>query len=209
MKVLNIIALSSFLTLSITTTAFAGTGHGSNEGANKGHGSTGHGSTGHGSTAMVDTGHGAAGHHSSGAGSAGKASEVSRTIDVVMMDNYYEPENIDVKAGETVRFKVANKGSLVHEFNIGTADMHKGHQEEMVMMVQHGVIQGGTINREMMKMDMGNGKTMEHNDLNSVLLAAGETAEIIWTFPSDAEIEFACNVPGHYQSGMVGDITIK
>jgi uncharacterized cupredoxin-like copper-binding protein len=194
MKVLNIIALSSFLTLSITSKALAGTGHGSTEGANKGHGSTGHG---------------AAGHHSSGAGSVGKASEVSRTIDVVMMDNYYEPENIDIKAGETVRFKIANKGSLVHEFNIGTADMHEGHQKEMVMMVQHGIIQGGMLNREMMKMDMGNGKTMEHNDPNSVLLASGETAEIIWTFPSDAEIEFACNVPGHYQSGMVGDITIK
>ena len=193
MKVLNIIALSSFLSLSITSIAFAGAGHGTNKNSSDGHGAA----------------HGAAGHHSAAVGSVGKASDVSRTIDVVMMDNYYEPENINIKAGETVRFKVANKGSHVHEFNIGTADMHKGHQKEMMMMVQHGVIQGGKLNREMMKMDMGNGKTMEHNDPNSVLLAAGETAEIIWTFPSDAEIEFACNVPGHYQSGMVGDIMIN
>jgi uncharacterized cupredoxin-like copper-binding protein len=196
MKIINIIALSSFLSLSITTIAFAGVGHGSNESANKGHGSASHG---------------AAGHHASGAGfgSVGNASDVSRTIDVVMMDNYYEPENINVKTGETVRFKVSNKGSLVHEFNIGTANMHEGHQKEMMMMVQHGIIQGGILNREMMKMDMGNGQTMEHNDPNSVLLAAGETAEIIWTFPGDAELEFACNVPGHYQSGMVGEIMIK
>jgi uncharacterized cupredoxin-like copper-binding protein len=193
MKVLNIIALSSFLSLSITNIAFAGAGHGTNKNSSDGHGAA----------------HGAAGHHSAAVGSVGKASDVSRTIDVVMMDNYYEPENINIKAGETVRFKVANKGSHVHEFNIGTADMHKGHQKEMMMMVQHGVIQGGKLNHEMMKMDMGNGKTMEHNDPNSVLLAAGETAEIIWTFPSDAEIEFACNVPGHYQSGMVGDIMIN
>lgn len=198
MKVLNIIALSSFLSLSITSIAFAGAGHGTNKSSSDGHGSSGHGAA-----------HGAAGHHSAAVGSVGKASEVSRTISVVMMDNYYEPENIDIKAGETVRFKVANKGSLVHEFNIGTADMHKGHQKEMMMMVQHGIIEGGKLNHEMMKMDMGNGQTMEHNDPNSVLLAAGETAEIIWTFSSDAELEFACNVPGHYQSGMVGDITIK
>jgi uncharacterized cupredoxin-like copper-binding protein len=180
MKVLNIIALSSFLSLSITSIAFAGAGHGASEDS-----------------------------HSAALGSVGKASEASRTIAVVMMDNYYEPEKIDIKAGETVRFQVANKGTLVHEFNIGTADMHKGHQKEMMMMVQHGIIQGGKLNREMMTMDMGNGQTMEHNDPNSVLLASGETAEFIWTFPSDAELEFACNVPGHYQSGMVGDITIK
>ncbi|GIA66732.1 cupredoxin family protein [Vibrio kanaloae] len=195
MKVLNIIALSSFLSLSIITgIAFAGAGHGSSESVSAGHGGSGHG---------------VVGHHSAAVGSVGKASEVSRTIAVVMMDNYYEPEKIDIKAGETVRFKVANKGTLVHEFNIGTAAMHEGHQQEMMMMIQHGIIQGGKLNREMMKMDMGNGQTMEHNDPNSVLLAPGETAEIIWTFPSDAELEFACNVPGHYQSGMVGDITIK
>jgi uncharacterized cupredoxin-like copper-binding protein len=198
MKVLNIIALSSFLSLSITSIAFAGAGHGASEASSTGHGSSGHGME-----------HGAAGHHSAAVGSVGKASEVSRTIDVVMMDNYYEPEKIDIKAGETVRFQVVNKGALVHEFNIGTADMHKGHQKEMMMMVQHGIIQGGQLNREMMKMDIGNGQTMEHNDPNSVLLAPGETAEIIWTFPSDAKLEFACNVPGHYQSGMVGDIAIK
>lgn len=195
MKVLNIIALSSFLSLSIITgIAFAGAGHGSSESVSAGHGGSGHG---------------VVGHHSAAVGSVGKASAVSRTIAVVMMDNYYEPEKIDIKAGETVRFKVANKGTLVHEFNIGTAAMHEGHQQEMMMMIQHGIIQGGKLNREMMKMDMGNGQTMEHNDPNSVLLAPGETAEIIWTFPSDAELEFACNVPGHYQSGMVGDITIK
>jgi uncharacterized cupredoxin-like copper-binding protein len=198
MKILNIIALSSLLSLSITSTAFAGSGHGTSEDSSTGEANSGHG-----------TEHGEPGHHSMAIGSVGKSSKVSRTITVVMMDNYYEPENIDIKAGETVRFQVENKGTLVHEFNIGTADMHKGHQKEMMMMVQHGIIQGGKINREMMKMDMGNGQTMEHNDPNSVLLASGESAEIIWKFSKDAELEFACNVPGHYQSGMVGDITIN
>lgn len=200
MKVLSIITLSSFLSLSVISIAFAGAGgHDADKGPSAGHGASGYGAE-HG---------GGTGRHSAEVGSAGEASEVSRTIPVVMMDNYYEPENIDIKAGETVRFQVVNKGTLVHEFNIGTADMHNGHQQMMTMMIQHGVIQGGTLNREMMKMDMGGGQTMEHNEPNSVLLAPGETAEIIWKFPSNTELEFACNVPGHYQSGMVGEITIK
>jgi uncharacterized cupredoxin-like copper-binding protein len=184
MKLLENIALTAILSLSITSIAFAGGGHGTNDGSSGGHGS-------------------------GGVGSAGKTSEVSRTIDIVMMDNYYEPEIIVIKAGETIRFKVSNNGVSVHEFNIGTSDMHKAHQEEMLMMAQHGIIQGGKINRELMKMDMGNGQTMEHNDPNSVLLASGEQAELIWTFPNDAELEFACNLPGHYQSGMVGEININ
>ena len=123
-----------------------------------------------------------------------------------MHDNYYEPDSIDVKPGETVRFVVENKGSLVHEFNIGTPAMHEAHQKEMMMMVEHGIIQGGTLNRDMMEMDMGNGKAMKHNDPNSVLLEPGQSREVVWKFSDKGDIEFACNVPGHYQAGMYGEV---
>lgn len=150
------------------------------------------------------------GHHGSSAiGEPGKAENVSRTVEVSMMDNYYEPESISVKAGETVRFKVSNDGGLVHEFNIGTADMHEAHQEEMQMMVEHGVIKGDRIDHKMMEMDMGDGKTMKHDDPNSVLMEPGESKEIIWTFTEATDLEFACNVPGHYQAGMYGDIDFE
>lgn len=146
-------------------------------------------------------GHGMAMH-----GQAGKASQVSRTIDVVMHDNYYEPESITVKAGETIRLKVKNAGELVHEFNIGTAAMHADHQKEMQMMVDHGVLKPDSIDMKAaahMQKTMGHGM---HNEANSVLLEPGKSSEIIWTFPKDAEIalEFGCNIPGHYESGMQG-----
>jgi uncharacterized cupredoxin-like copper-binding protein len=139
-------------------------------------------------------------------GQAGKASQVSRTIEVIMYDNYYEPENISVKGGETIRFKVKNAGELVHEFNIGTAAMHADHQEEMMMMMQHNVLLPDRIDRKaaaQMQKDMGHGM---HNDPNSVLLEPGKSGEVIWTFPKDADValEFGCNVPGHYESGMHG-----
>lgn len=156
----------------------------------------------------------AAGTHSGGhghgmaIGEPGKASQASRTIKVTADDNFYEPEEIEVKAGETVRFVVTNSGQLVHEFNIGTAEMHAAHQKEMEMMVEHGVIEGDKINRDMMKMDMGGGRTMEHNDPNSALLEPGETAEIVWKFTEPMTLEFACNVPGHYDAGMMGSIEV-
>lgn len=162
---------------------------------------------------LAAPGHGHDGHGghpgASNIGEPGEAAEASRTVEVTMYDNYYEPESISVKAGETVRFVVRNEGMLVHEFNIGTAAMHAAHQDEMAMMVEHGVIQGDSLNREMMKMDMGGGKTMEHNDPNSVLLEPGKSAELVWTFGKTTDLEFACNIPGHYDSGMAGAIEIQ
>ncbi|MCA8928316.1 MAG: cupredoxin domain-containing protein [Alphaproteobacteria bacterium] len=139
-------------------------------------------------------------------GQPGEAANVSRTVNVVMHDNSYEPGSISVKPGETVRFKIRNAGELVHEFNIGTAAMHADHQEEMMMMMQQGVLMPDHIDRmaaRHMQKTMGHGM---HNDPNSVLLEPGQSGEVIWTFPKQAaaEIEFGCNVPGHYQSGMHG-----
>lgn len=153
--------------------------------------------------------HGGGHGHEAAAGEPGKAGDASRTVTIKMYDNYYEPESIEVKSGETVRFVVQNEGQLVHEFNIGTPDMHEAHQEEMMMMVEHGAIQGGKLNHDMMDMDMGSGQSMKHDDPNSVLLEPGESAEIVWTFSGKGNIEFACNVPGHYQAGMYGEVNFN
>ena len=48
-----------------------------------------------------------------------------------------------------------------------------------------------------------------HDAANMVMLEPGEATELVWTFPSGGSIEYACNIPGHYQSGMVGDVEIE
>lgn len=161
---------------------------------------------------MLSSGAWAAGSHEGGHGNKseigepGKPGAVSKTVTVKMFDNYYEPESIEVKEGQTVRFIIENAGDFVHEFNIGSNAMHANHQKEMMMMMEHGALEPDKINHQMMKMDMGGGKTMEHNDPNSVLLEPGKKAEIIWKFTKVSKLEFACNVPGHYESGMVGKV---
>ena len=156
--------------------------------------------------AFADAGH----SHGAATGQPAPASAASRTVEVMMYDNYYVPETISVKAGETVRFVVRNAGQLVHEFNLGTPQMHAAHQDEMMMMVEHGVLEADKINHHMMNVDMGGGHVMKHDDPNSVLLEPGQTGEIVWSFPQDANVnlEFACNVPGHYEAGMQGDIQL-
>lgn len=146
--------------------------------------------------------------HGGATGTPGEASAADRTVQVVMRDNYYEPETISVSPGETVRFVVQNAGELVHEFNIGAPEKHVEHQREMLMMVEHGVLQADRIDPEAakaMQASMGHGG---HDDPNSVLLEPGRSGEVVWTFPPGGEIEFACNVPGHYEAGMVGEFGI-
>lgn len=146
------------------------------------------------------------GSHTAEIGRPGDPAKVTRTIEVTMHDNYYEPERVTLKQGETVRFQVTNRGTLVHEFNIGTAAMHAAHQEEMMKMMQQGMLEPDRIDHEMMHHgDHG----MKHDDPNSVLLEPGQSAEVVWEFRTDAALEFACNVPGHYESGMKGDIELK
>lgn len=49
---------------------------------------------------------------------------------------------------------------------------------------------------------------MGHADGNAVLVKPGETKELIWTFSDAQNLEFACNLPGHYQAGMKGEIKV-
>jgi len=55
---------------------------------------------------------------------------------------------------------------------------------------------------------MGNMGGMKHDDPNSVLVEPGKTAELTWTFTKASGLEFACNIPGHYQAGMVGKLNV-
>lgn len=150
----------------------------------------------------------ATGHGAASAGEAGNPSAVSRAINVTMYDNYYEPTEIALKEGETVKFVVTNKGELVHEFNIGTATMLTEHAPEMQMMVDHGVLEADRINwdaAKTMQTSMGHGM---HDAPNAALLEPGKTGEIVWKFPSGGTLEFGCTVPGHYDAGMVGNFKL-
>ena len=142
-------------------------------------------------------------------GSKGKENEVSRIIKVVMYDNYYEPSSFQIKAGETIKFEVENAGKLVHEFNIANKMMHIKHQPEMLKMAENGILLAFSIDKEKMKKMAKMDKSMGHSHSNSVLLEPKQKGNIIWKFDNAVNIEVACNVPGHYQAGMIAKVNIK
>ena len=139
-------------------------------------------------------------------GVKGNEKDIDRVITVLMNDNYYEPNQIKIKKNETIKFLVKNKGELVHEFNIATKAMHLKHQTEMMEMVENEIILVDKIDKIKMKEMAKKNPSMAHSHSNSVLLSPGESAELIWKFNNTLDIEAACNVPGHYEVGMITKI---
>lgn len=125
--------------------------------------------------------------HASMAGKPGNPGKASRTIEVIMDDSMrFAPEKISVKAGETIRFFVRNKGKLRHVMVIGTMDELKQHAETMRKMPD-----------------------MQHGEPNMITLATGQRGGIVWQFDKPGAVDFACLVPGHMEAGMVGKVEVQ
>ena len=139
-------------------------------------------------------------------GEKGDPNKIDRVVSIKMYDNYYEPNIVKIKKGETIKFIVQNLGEMVHEYNIGTKEMHIKHQPEMQKLIDHEIIVGDKIDKVKMKKMSKMDHSLGHSHSNSIMLEPKKSGEIIWKFSKDIELEMACNIPGHYESGMVGKL---
>ncbi len=124
-------------------------------------------------------------------GQPANAGTETRTIQVKLMeteegDMIFEPRVLDFQAGETVRLAIENIGEQEHEFVMDTVAAVAEHKELMNEFPE-----------------------MEHDDPNAVRLAPGEKGEIIWTFANAGSFQFACLIPGHYEAGMHGALSVS
>jgi len=129
-----------------------------------------------------------------------------RVVRVEMTENAYNTQRIQVRAGETIRFVAVNRGQFLHEFSFAPAAVHAAHRPEMAMMMEHGMITPERVVN--LNMAMPGGHSMSHTAPNTVLVEPGKTGEISWRFNRAGTIEIACNIPGHYESGMRADLVV-
>ena len=127
-----------------------------------------------------------------GFGMPASAQAATRIVHITMNDLAFNPSVIDIKPNEVVRFVITNDSAIDHDFTLGDANAQAAHRREMAEMAQ-----------------MGDMATMHHDgDANAVFVQAGQTKELTWSFNQNAKIEFACNIPGHYEAGMRGTILV-
>lgn len=119
-------------------------------------------------------------------GIAGDPKNATRTIKIAMTDNMrFTPDSITVRQGETVKFVVANRGKMLHEMVIGTLDELMEHSEMMKKFPE-----------------------MEHDEPYMTHVQSGTSEELVWTFNRPGDFSFACLIPGHFDAGMFGRITV-
>lgn len=132
-------------------------------------------------------GHAQGGHMASAVGSQGDPNNVTRTIDVELLDSMrltFSPA-LNLKRGDVVRFVVRNTGAIRHEFSIGSAAEQDAH-------------------RAMMRQT----PDMVHKDPNSVTVDPGQTQDLVWAFNGEDQVVFACNIPGHSEAGMTTSVIL-
>jgi uncharacterized cupredoxin-like copper-binding protein len=119
-------------------------------------------------------------------GRPGERARVTRTVRIAGTDDMrYTPARIRVKQGETVRFVVRNGGKILHETVLGTKPELQEHYALMKKFPD-----------------------MEHDEPHMVHLKPGQTGEMIWQFTKAGEFYFACLMPGHFDAGMMGTISV-
>jgi uncharacterized cupredoxin-like copper-binding protein len=124
--------------------------------------------------------------HEHSIGEPGDAKRVTRTVAVSMHDTMrFVPDRVRVKRGETIRFKVTNRGKLMHEMVLGTP---ASLQEHAAAMRNHA--------------------DMHHESANMAHVAPGATEDIVWKFSRAGEVGFGCLVPGHLEAGMAGRVSV-
>jgi uncharacterized cupredoxin-like copper-binding protein len=119
-------------------------------------------------------------------GQPGVANDATRTIAIHTTDAMrFNPGSLSIQQGETLRLRITNDGKLPHEFVLGTKEEIAEHAKMMRQTPD-----------------------MADADANSVRMAPGKSADIIWNFSQAGTFLYACLIPGHWEAGMQGTVTV-
>lgn len=120
-------------------------------------------------------------------GMPAKGAKPDKVVHVILTDDMkinFKKE-VKIEPNDVVQFVVMNVGKIDHEFSIGSAQEQLKHREMMKNMGSHA-----------------------HDSGSTVTVKPGKAKQLLWHFHGDNNVEFACNIPGHAEAGMVKKITL-
>lgn len=118
----------------------------------------------------------------------------ARTVPIEMVDVAFNPEALEVRQGETVRFVFTNTGGVAHDAFIGNAAAQDEHEREM---------------RDAEDGDGAHGGHADDDEGDAITVEPGGTGELTHTFDEPGELEIGCHQTGHYAAGMTIAVTVR
>jgi uncharacterized cupredoxin-like copper-binding protein len=112
-------------------------------------------------------------------------------VTVIARDIEFDPQTIEVAAGQRVELELRNEGVLEHDFSI----MHI-HAEDVDEHSHASDTHAGHM------------AVAEEPDLH-VVATGGETGSLRFTPMEAGTYEFYCAVPGHKEAGMTGTLVVR
>ncbi len=106
-----------------------------------------------------------------------------RTVTLDVRYSRFTPAELDVRPGTTVRFVVQNADPIAHELIVGDQSVQDRHER---------------------------GTEAHHGDVpGEVSVAAGATATTTYTFSRPGRVLLGCHLPGHWDYGMRGVVSVR
>ena len=114
------------------------------------------------------------------------AAAALRTVVIDTDDSFrFAPAHWEAKEGEALRLVLINSGKVRHELVIGQEKELADHAK-LMREAPHG----------------------HHHTDNAVSVEPGQAAVLPWSFKTPGTWGMACFEPGHFEAGMVGQITV-
>lgn len=107
-----------------------------------------------------------------------------RTVVITMHHTHFQPAEIRVAAGTTVRFVLRNTDPIDHEFIVGDEAVHQRHRVGREAH-HHGEVPG------------------------EISVSSGTTASTTFRFDHPGQVAYICHLPGHEAYGMVGVVEVR
>ena len=109
-----------------------------------------------------------------------------RDVNVIMRDYHFDPTPLYLYPGETVRFNIVNGGMLEHELVLGDAAATPAAPFATTPPASAPAGTGGL----------------------RVVLPSGASLSVLYEVPRDVDLLLLCNLPGHSERGMVGQVVL-
>lgn len=120
-----------------------------------------------------------------------------RDVNVIMRDYHFDPTPLYLYGGETVRLTIVNAGMIEHELVLGDAAV----QQAWAWADEAASPPAPFATPPPASAPVGTGGLR-------VVLPSGASVSVVYEVPADDAPLLLCNLPGHVERGMIGQVVL-